>query len=114
MPDLRAFRALLISFSASEEITLIWFDILCLMARSYLKLDTLVSQVALGTFKPSGIYISTESSQMVKIHRDYFVKLLKALIEIRLYNFFDGTCPAMPETKKQLLDSIKRLRPRFL
>ena len=103
MPDFRAFKALLISLSTSKEITLSWFYILCLMARSYLKLDTLVSQVALGTFKPSGICISTESSQMVKIHRDYFVKLLKALIEIRLFNFSDGTCPAMPETKKAAL-----------
>lgn len=48
MPDFRAFKALLISLSTSEEITLSWFYILCLMARSYLKLDTLASQVVLG------------------------------------------------------------------
>ena len=40
---------------------------------------------------------------MVKMHRDHFAKLLKALIEIRLLNFSDGTCPAMPETKQAAL-----------
>ena len=99
MPDFRAFKTLWISLSTSEEITLIWFYISRVMSRSYQKHDTLISQVAFGTSSDLPEYTSRVITNGENQYRDRFVKLLKALIEIRPFRLSEGTYPVLPETK---------------